>query len=278
MIKYLLIFVGCFLIGFAHEVVTHTEKVTAFVRVKNEIKTIEACLESIDGVFDRIVIIHSNEPDDGSAAFMNQWCGARSYCEIYEYPHAVIPPFDPRYGKGAYKWENSLAAYYNFGLDFFDPEEWVFKIDADQVYVKNRLRHVVAYIKSQGDTVSHYYSIEGYNTFVWRGRLVLPKHFIHKGYKDHFVIKRKYFKSFEQKKDWELASFVEQRPFKNIMQGVFFHYGKFRERDWEHYSHVAEIPDSKIIHLEPQARIEYDRFIRPLFSKTGSELESVQFE
>ena len=45
-------------------------KIAAYIRVKNEIKTIIPCLDSIDGLFDKIVIIHSNEPDDGSVAAM----------------------------------------------------------------------------------------------------------------------------------------------------------------------------------------------------------------
>ena len=65
--------------------------VSAYLRVKIEIKTIEACLNSIDGIFDKIVIIHSNEPDDGSIELMNRWCAARNYCEIHEYPYRGIP-------------------------------------------------------------------------------------------------------------------------------------------------------------------------------------------
>lgn len=59
--------------------------VSAYLMVKNEIKTVEACLNSIDGIFDRIVIIHSNEKDDGSIELMNKWCDMRDYCEIHEY-------------------------------------------------------------------------------------------------------------------------------------------------------------------------------------------------
>ncbi|MBQ3034818.1 MAG: hypothetical protein IJD25_02065, partial [Alphaproteobacteria bacterium] len=101
-----------------------TAKVAAFLRVKDEIKTIEPCLNSIDGVFDKVVIIHSNEKDDGSIAFMNEWCSKRKECEIHEYPHAVVPSHDKRY-KSKVPFENTLVAYNNFGLSFFEPEEWV---------------------------------------------------------------------------------------------------------------------------------------------------------
>lgn len=47
-------------------------KFAAFVRVKDEINTVIPCLNSIDGLFDKIVIIHSNEPDDGSVKAMRK--------------------------------------------------------------------------------------------------------------------------------------------------------------------------------------------------------------
>ena len=146
------------------------EKVSAFLRVKDEIKTIEACLNSIDGVFDRIVIIHSNEKDDGSVAVMKKWCAQRSECEIHEYPHKVIPSHDKQYRQGV-AYENTLAAYNNFGLNFFEPEEWVVKIDADQVYIKDRLTEYVNFVRTQGEDNVKYFFI-GYNSFAWNNYFV----------------------------------------------------------------------------------------------------------
>ncbi len=58
----------------------------------------------------------------------------RKKCEIYEYPYAVVPPHHHQ-SHHEVKTENTLAAYYNFGLTFFESEEWVVKIDADQIYI-----------------------------------------------------------------------------------------------------------------------------------------------
>ena len=91
--KYILTFLICFIGGFYGYVFMnppHT-KIAAFVRVKNEINTVIPCLNSIDGLFDKIVIIHSNEPDGGSVKAMRKWCKWRFNCHIYEYPHAVYP-------------------------------------------------------------------------------------------------------------------------------------------------------------------------------------------
>lgn len=181
------------------------QTVSAFLRVKNEIKTIEACLESIDGIFDRIVIVHSNEPDDGSVAFMNEWCAARPYCEIHEYPYRVIPPHDKEYQTQAYKNENTLAAYNNFGLQFFEPEEWVVKIDGDQVYLTDRLKEFVRPFKEGKMNEKKMYYLRGYNSFVRNNELVLfRKGPINGARRDSFFIKRKYIKPFVQTQYYEL--------------------------------------------------------------------------
>ena len=89
-------------------------KVSAYIRVKDEINTIDACLKSIEGIFDRVVIIHSNEKDDGTVDFINEWCKLHSNYEVYEYPYSVIPSHDKMY-LGEFDNKNTLAAY-NAGI------------------------------------------------------------------------------------------------------------------------------------------------------------------
>ncbi|MBO7243917.1 MAG: hypothetical protein J6V53_01370 [Alphaproteobacteria bacterium] len=134
--KYALLVV--FYILFASEQSRCEEKntVSAYLRVKDEIQTIEACLNSIEGVFDRIVIIHSNEKDDGSVAFMNEWCSKRKECEIHEYPHVVIPSHDKRYGE-KFQYENTLAARQLNGISgdsFFIKRKNINNFSHRQVY------------------------------------------------------------------------------------------------------------------------------------------------
>ena len=76
------------------------EVIAAFVRVKNEINTIEACLNSIEGVFDKIVIIYVDEPDDGTVAFVKKWCDKRKECIHSAYPYTVFPSHDKVYRGG----------------------------------------------------------------------------------------------------------------------------------------------------------------------------------
>ncbi|MGN1062709.1 MAG: hypothetical protein ACI4QM_00080, partial [Alphaproteobacteria bacterium] len=177
-------------------------QVSAFVRVKDEINTIIPSLNSIDGIFDRIIIIHSNEQDDGSVQAMQDWCSKRSYCLIFEYPHAVIPSHDKRLATAAP--ENTLAAYYQFGLEKFNPEEYVCKIDGDQIYLTDKLKKVIEFIRRQDkedDKIS--YGISGYNTFIYKGQLVKWRPRPINGGTDCFIIKRKYLKGFRQSRYYE---------------------------------------------------------------------------
>ena len=230
MIRYTLIFIICLFFNVVvASLAQGAEKVSAFLRVKDEIKTIEACLNSIDGVFDKIVIIHSNEKDDGSVAFMNEWCKYRPTCEIHEYPYRVIPAHQPEY-KTKYDYNNSLAAYYNFGLKFFEPEEWVVKIDADQVYIKDRLKDVISFIRDEAD-LDGFYGIKGYNTFAWKGYLVKYHHLPINGYQgDSFIVKRKYIKKFKQTEYYELLKLTHPKRINVFDTPVWFHFFKNLKR------------------------------------------------
>lgn len=168
------------------------QKVSAHMRVKNEILTVGATLNSIDGLFDRIVITHSNEKDDGSVAFMNEWCAKRPYCEIYEYPHTVYPSLTKKYHEGI-KPENTMAEFGNFGLSKFDPEEWVVNIDADQVYIRERLEALIAKIREEYPKNEKFeYCMKGLNTFSWKNVLVKVRPQPVMGiYCDHYAIKKK---------------------------------------------------------------------------------------
>lgn len=207
-------------------VAVEKQTVSAFLRVKDEIKTIEACLNSIDGVFDKIVIIHSNEKDDGSVAVMNKWCSARSSCEIHEYPHRVIPSHHSEYRTTKVDYKNTLAAYYNFGLMFFEPEEWVVKIDGDQVYIKDRLEKVVSFIKTKANPEKGY-GLCGYNTFNWKGYFVKFKNAPINGKGgDSFIVKRKYISDFYQMRNFEAISLKTNERTHVLKEPVWFHFMK----------------------------------------------------
>lgn len=237
----------------------HTpEKVSAFVRVKNEINTIEACLNSIENVFDRIVIIYVDEPDDGSVAVVKKWCNARETCFHYAYPYSVIPSHHEKYQMG-FDYKNSLAAYTNFGVEKFEPEEWVVKIDADQIYLTDELKEIVKTIKRNHHhqkNVTEGYALTGYNTFEWKGYFVQYGKVLFNGTGgDSFAVKRKNMQDFIQ------TSLYEHLPLTGIdvihywPKPVWFHYmkslksgGSVRSRD-EATDEEIHFLSQKDIHL-----------------------------
>lgn len=243
---------------------TEEERICAFLRVKNEINTIEACLTSIDGVFDKIVIIHSNEPDDGTVSFMNNWCAQRTYCEIHEYPYHVVPSHNEQYTTKSVKPENTLAAYYNFGLQFFEPEDWVVKIDADQVYLTERLKKFIQPFKTGIADKTKTYGLTGFNSFIKNHELVLFKHHINGG-RDSFFVKRKYIKPFIQTQHYEVSNI--SAPFATISDPVWFHFmkslksgGKVRSND--------QASSDEIRYLSQEQKMLFETHIRPLLKNS----------
>ena len=277
---YLFIYLCCCLAAYAllAHIVPPPEpkvKVSAFLRVKNEIKTVISTLDSIDGLFYRIVIIHSNEKDDGSVAAMHEWCDKRKYCEIYEYPHAVLPAGHKDYLTGKWKRENSLAAYYDFGLEKFSPEEYVVKIDGDQIYIKPRLKAFIDTIK-RNDAITDKirYGFRGYNTFSWHNRLVFLKGHTVNGGEDHFVLKRKYIKPFAQMARYELMQCADGLRLKMMSDLYWFHYMKqlrgYKTEDKEKVSQEETQPlNEKELEL-------YKKYILPLLKKNNSPYQNLK--
>lgn len=239
-------------------------KVSAYLRVKDEIQTIEASLNSIDGVFDKIVIIHSNEKDDGSVAFMNAWCEKRDYCEIHEYPHKVVPSHQY---KGSVPHENTLAAYNNFGLQFFEPEEWVVKIDADQVYLREPLKEIVSFLK-QKENDNKQFGLIGYNTFSWNNHLVKWRAvMINARGGDSYVVQRKNINKFISLGQYEGVQFqgiIEKRV---LNKPVWFHFmksiksgGVIRDKD--------KVLENEVAFLTKEEADLFSTHIRPLLKNS----------
>jgi len=249
-------------------------KIAAYVRVKDEINTVIPCLDSIDGLFDKIVIIHSNEPDDGSVDAMNTWCKWRLNCHIYEYPYAVIPSHQGNQKK--IKYENSLAAYNNFGLSKFEPEEYVAKIDADQIYIHPHLKQTLDFIRSQdkiNDKIS--YGIKGYNTFIYKGKLVKFEPNKMNGGRDSFIIKRKYMERFNNAIHYEKLKNTSDISYRVLSApSHWFHFmknlktkGNIRQNDDVNINETAPLSNNE--------KQEFEQYIRPLLIKHNSSYKNI---
>lgn len=276
--KYILTFFLCFLSAFSITfslLPADTVRFAAFVRVKDEIKTVIPCLDSIDGVFDKIVIIHSNEPDDGSVKAMKKWCKGRLNCHIYEYSHAVIPSHQGNQKKIQY--ENSLAAYNNFGLEKFEPEEYVVKIDADQIYIRPQLKETLNIIRQKDkENDAFWYGIRGYNTYPYQGKLVAYKPTSMNGGKDSFIVKRKYIEKFHNNIHYETIKNIYNLPAYIFKEPHWFHFmktlksnGVVRSTDDAEENEIKKLSDSQIQ--------QFNLYIKPLLEKHHSPYKNLSF-
>lgn len=111
----------------------------AFIRVKNERRTLMASLNSILPVI-RKGVIGYNECTDGSEEIIKDFCHKHPGFIPFNYPHHVVPACDEKYLEEL-PFENTLAGYYNAVLDLIPKKEWLIKIDVDQIYFPDILRH-----------------------------------------------------------------------------------------------------------------------------------------
>lgn len=114
----------------------------AYIRVHNEIKTIDACFKSIiDSVAGGVIGYHSCT--DGTEEYILEFCRKNPQFISVKYPYDVIPANDRRYREqDKLDIETRLDTYYNFIWSKLPKKEWIIKIDADHVFSKERLEQL----------------------------------------------------------------------------------------------------------------------------------------
>lgn len=110
----------------------------AFIRVCNEIKTIDACLQSILPCV-KGGIIGFNSCTDGSKEYILDFCRKHPQFTPVEYPYDVIPACDARYKENIIPSENRLDSYYNWVWEKLPKDEWIIKVDADHIWLPQYL-------------------------------------------------------------------------------------------------------------------------------------------
>lgn len=124
----------------------------AFIRVKNEIITIDASLKSILPVIKKGVIGY-NDCDDGTEEYILEFCKQNPGFIPVKYPYSVYPASHDIYKKEGVEEEKKLAAYYNYVLSYIPKEEWIIKIDCDHIYDSEKLRKLMYLPKKENDYV-----------------------------------------------------------------------------------------------------------------------------
>ena len=119
-----------------------------FLRLYNEEYTVIPCLMSVIDMVDIIVLIYS-DIDDSSLELVKRYIKENKLEKkfiIRHYPYKVFTQHAPEYKLNTVKWENTLAAYYEFGYKICRRlarfrNGFIFKIDADQIYVNDCFNH-----------------------------------------------------------------------------------------------------------------------------------------
>lgn len=119
----------------------------AYVRVKNEARTLRASLDSILPAIQRGVIGY-NDCDDGSEEIILEFCKSYPSFIPIKYPYN-IQIHNPKEEK------NKLYNYCNFVLSFIPKGEWFIKIDVDHLYNAKKLYKSFYLPKNKWDMVNY---------------------------------------------------------------------------------------------------------------------------
>ena len=122
----------------------------AFIRVRNEIATIDSCLKSILPAIEKGVIGY-NDCDDGTEEYIIEFCKQNPGFIPAKYPYSVDARYESR--KNLKSEKKDLAEYYNYVLSFIPENEWIIKIDCDHVYDAEKLKKIFYLPKKENDIV-----------------------------------------------------------------------------------------------------------------------------
>lgn len=107
----------------------------AFIRVNNEIKTIDACLKSILPLVKGGVIgFYDNDQDDGTREYVLAFCRKHPQFRPLHYPHQVVSVGSPEYRDDQLDPRRRFDQFSNAVWSQLPKNEWIIKVDGDHVY------------------------------------------------------------------------------------------------------------------------------------------------
>lgn len=151
-----------------------------FLRLYNEENTIIPCLMSVIDMTDIIVLIYS-DIEDSSLELVRRYIKDNRLEKkfiIRRYPHKVFTQHAPEYRSGKVKPENTLAAYYEFGYKICRrpaafQHGFIFKIDADQIYMNNCFTRAEEMMKKE-KIRRHHQFFQAVQRLCYRRQILFP--------------------------------------------------------------------------------------------------------
>lgn len=231
----------------------------AFIRVCNEKPTLAQSLHSIKDAFKRGIIVY-NECTDGSKEIIQEFCKQYPHFKAVEYPYQVAQCTHKRSER---EYKKGLADYYNFALSFIPQNEWLCKIDVDQIYDAKKLKDSFSLPRTPDDIVFYFRM----NLHCFEEKIYLDKgNPVFEVY-DHWLVcnRRLYFiESIQEESEDEIRSYeLLQIPFAYntfVVDLNTWHFPKMKEtrrasakiEDYVHISQYQEvIPQEYLSRIAP---------------------------
>jgi len=250
--------------------------ITAYIRLANEENTIIPCLESIKNIFNQILIVYS-EITDNSLVLIKDYAtlNPNENIRIEQYNHNVLPPHSSEYKDKTFEYKNSLAAYYNFGLQFIDTH-LLMKIDGDQVYFTKKLVSLIDKVK-HSESIDMNIGVKGFNCIVSNNCIKLHSSQIFNGGEDHFIIPTDNA-SFVQMEYWEKLSLKNSsEPCSIQPEKYWIHFKKGHRYNGVFVS--GDKYDAKVLqNFDENLITEYENDILPLLISTNSPYKDLQYK
>lgn len=195
----------------------YSNKITAYIRLYNEEKTIIPCLDSINNLFDEIIIIYS-EINDSSLELIEKYINdySKTNVTLFKYPHKVYPQESNEY-LSDFDYKNSLAAYYDYGLKKIKTKYWM-KIDADQIYFSDKLQIIIEHAKKYTPYIC--IPMYGFNFQIMDSEVRVNNEIPLNGGTDHGIIPNDRNLYYIQTNRWEQLIIPKYIAVKNIKKNI----------------------------------------------------------
>lgn len=253
-----------------------SNKITAYIRLYNEEKTIIPCLNSIDNLFDEIIIIYS-EIDDLSLKLIDKYISnyAKTNITIFKYPHKVYPQESKKYLSN-FDYKNSLASYYDYGLKKIKTKYWM-KIDADQIYFSDKLQIIIEHVKKYSPYIC--IPIYGFNFQIMNNEIRISNEAPLNGGVDHGIIPNDKNLYYIQTNRWEELIIPKYIAIKNIKKNINITPHWIHLRDVTKYYSSTRAPiyeNAKNKYYKNNSKLNayqydcYKKYVLPLLQKYDS--------
>lgn len=125
----------------------------AFIRVKDEMRTLPACLNSITPTINKGVIAYNPSNNLEEERFILDFCKQHNGFIPFKYNHDIIPANSREYLSSTDK-NRHLDTYYNAAFNLIPDGEWFIKIDADHIYDTKRLLQLLSLPTKDNQVIS----------------------------------------------------------------------------------------------------------------------------